>query len=62
MTTAAPLLRVEGVSVHFPVRRGVLQRQVGAVRAVEQVTLTLDAEAGNPWPCWTLEMKDTFFG
>jgi oligopeptide/dipeptide ABC transporter ATP-binding protein len=37
----APLLRIEDVSVHFPVRKGVLQRQVGAVRAVEQVTLSL---------------------
>lgn len=35
------LLRIEGLSVHFPVRRGLLQRQVGAVRAVEDVTLSL---------------------
>ncbi|MEO0989551.1 MAG: ABC transporter ATP-binding protein [Pseudomonadota bacterium] len=35
------LLRVEDVSVHFPVRKGLLQRQVGAVKAVERVSLTL---------------------
>ena len=37
-----PLLRIEGVSVHFPVRKGLLQKQVAAVKAVEQVTLTLN--------------------
>lgn len=35
-------LRIEGVSVHFPVRRGVLQRQVAEVKAVENVTLSLN--------------------
>ena len=40
MTT--PLLRIEDVSVHFPVRKGLLQRQVAEVRAVEQVTLSLN--------------------
>ncbi|MBS0126703.1 ABC transporter ATP-binding protein [Thetidibacter halocola] len=35
------LMRIEGVSVHFPVRKGLLQRQVAAVRAVENVTLEL---------------------
>ncbi len=34
-------LRIEALSVHFPVRKGLLQRQVGEVRAVEQVTLSL---------------------
>ncbi|WP_147112708.1 ABC transporter ATP-binding protein [Tateyamaria sp. syn59] len=34
-------LRIEGLSVHFPVRKGLLQRQVGAVKALESVTLTL---------------------
>ncbi|MEO0381557.1 MAG: ABC transporter ATP-binding protein [Pseudomonadota bacterium] len=38
---SAPFLRIEGVSVHFPVRKGVLQRQVGVVKAVENVTLSL---------------------
>ena len=35
------LLRIEDLSVHFPVRKGLLQRQVAEVRAVEQVTLSL---------------------
>ena len=36
------LLRIEELSVHFPVRKGLLQRQVAEVRAVEGVTLSLD--------------------
>jgi len=32
------LLRVENLMMHFPIRRGVLQRQVGAVRAVDGVS------------------------
>ena len=35
------LMRIEGVSVHFPVRKGLLQRKVAEVRAVESVTLEL---------------------
>ena len=35
-------LRIEDLSVHFPVRKGLLQRQVAEVRAVEQVTLSLN--------------------
>ena len=35
----ADLLRVENVSVHFPIHKGLLQRQVGEVRAVEGVDL-----------------------
>ncbi|AKR54838.1 peptide ABC transporter substrate-bindingprotein [Devosia sp. H5989] len=38
---AAPLLKVEGLKVHFPIRKGVLQRQVGAVKAVDGVDFTL---------------------
>jgi len=34
-------MRIEDVSVHFPVRKGLLQRQVGEVRAVEGVSLSL---------------------
>ncbi|HEY4867500.1 MAG TPA: ATP-binding cassette domain-containing protein, partial [Candidatus Dormibacteraeota bacterium] len=34
-----PLLRARGVEKHFPVRRGVLQRTVGHVRAVDGVDL-----------------------
>lgn len=36
-----PFLRIEGVSVHFPVRKGLLQRQVAEVKAVQNVTLSL---------------------
>jgi oligopeptide/dipeptide ABC transporter ATP-binding protein len=36
-----PLLTVRGLVKHFPIRRGVLQRQVGAVRAVDGVDLDL---------------------
>ena len=35
------LLRVENLRVHFPIRRGVLQRTVGHVKAVDGVTLAL---------------------
>jgi oligopeptide transport system ATP-binding protein len=35
----APLLRVEDLRVHFPVRGGVLLRQTGAVKAVDGVSL-----------------------
>ncbi|WP_028034709.1 oligopeptide/dipeptide ABC transporter ATP-binding protein [Chelativorans sp. J32] len=37
----APLLQVEGLTVHFPIRKGVLQRQVGTVRAVDGIDFTL---------------------
>ncbi|HYO86391.1 MAG TPA: dipeptide ABC transporter ATP-binding protein [Dermatophilaceae bacterium] len=36
-----PLLRVRGLTKLFPIRRGLLQRQVGAVHAVEDVTFDL---------------------
>ena len=35
------LLRIEDVSVHFPIHKGLLQREVGQVRAVDSVTLEL---------------------
>ncbi|WP_437580925.1 ABC transporter ATP-binding protein [Sorangium sp. So ce887] len=47
MTTPAtppPLLSVRDLKVHFPVRRGLLQRQVGTVRAVDGVSF--DVERG----------------
>ena len=37
--TAGTLLQVEGVKVHFAIRRGVLRRTVGYVRAVDGVSL-----------------------
>jgi peptide/nickel transport system ATP-binding protein len=36
-----PLLAVSDLKVHFPIRRGILQRAVGAVRAVDGVSLQL---------------------
>ena len=39
--TASPLLTVSELCVHFPVRGGVMLRQVGAVRAVDGVTLDI---------------------
>ncbi len=38
MPDPEPILRVEGLKVHFPVRRGVLQRTKGYVRAVDGVS------------------------
>ena len=38
---AENLLTVRGLKVHFPVKRGVLQRRVGAVRAVDGVDFDL---------------------
>ena len=38
-----PLLQVENLKVHFPIRSGVLQRVNGCVRAVDGVSLTLAA-------------------
>ena len=35
------LLRVENLKMHFPIRRGLLQRQVGAIRAVDGVTFDI---------------------
>jgi oligopeptide transport system ATP-binding protein len=41
---AAPLLRVEDLAVHFPLRRGMLiERQVGTVKAVDGISFTIDA-------------------
>ena len=54
MTTAAtpattppdgPLLQVRELTKHFPIRRGLLQRQVGAVQAVDG--LTFDVHTGE---------------
>lgn len=40
---AKPLLQVDGLKVHFPIRRGFIQRTVGHVRAVDDVTLSIQA-------------------
>jgi oligopeptide transport system ATP-binding protein len=36
-----PVLQIEGLTKHFPVRRGVLRRQVGTVQAVTDVSLAI---------------------
>jgi oligopeptide transport system ATP-binding protein len=36
--SAAALVQVRGLEVHFPIRRGLLRRQVGAIQAVDGVT------------------------
>ena len=38
-----PLLQVDGLKVHFPIRRGFIQRTVGHVRAVDDVSLAIEA-------------------
>jgi len=38
-----PLLELQGVGVHFPIRAGLLRRPVGAVKAVDDVSLTVAA-------------------
>ena len=40
--TLPPLVRLEGLEVHFPIRQGVLKRTVGQVRAVDGVDLRID--------------------
>src|SRR5690554_4453839 len=41
LPSAAHVLDVSALTVHFPIRKGILQRQVGSVRAVDGVDLTL---------------------
>jgi len=38
-----PLLRVSGLTKHFPITKGLLRRQVGAVRAVDGIDFTVNA-------------------
>ena len=40
---AAPVLQVEGLATHFPVKKGVLRRTIGRVRAVDGVDFTIGA-------------------
>jgi oligopeptide transport system ATP-binding protein len=39
--TAEPLLRVENLSMHFPIYAGLLRRQVGVIRAVDGVSFAI---------------------
>ena len=41
MATGAPLMEVRDLHVHFPIRRGLLRRQTGTVRAVDGVSFDL---------------------
>ncbi|MCC7281669.1 MAG: ATP-binding cassette domain-containing protein [Acetobacteraceae bacterium] len=43
MAERPPLLEVLDLAVHFPIRKGLLRRRVGTVRAVDGVSLRLDA-------------------
>lgn len=38
-----PILRVENLTKHFPIRRGLFSRQVGAVQAVDGVSFDVDS-------------------
>ena len=42
-STSQALLQVDGLKVHFPIRRGLIQRTVGQVRAVDDVSLDIQA-------------------
>jgi len=42
-SATAPLLAVDDLKVHFPIRRGFIQRTVGHVRAVDGVSLAVPA-------------------
>jgi len=39
IVSEAPMLRTDGLEVHFPIRRGLFRRAVGSVRAVDGVSL-----------------------
>ncbi len=41
MSLSEPLVRVENLVMHFPIYRGVIRRQVGAVRAVDDVSFDI---------------------
>jgi oligopeptide/dipeptide ABC transporter ATP-binding protein len=41
MTTTSPLVAVDGLQTLFPIRKGLLRRQVGAVRAVDGVGFSI---------------------
>jgi len=41
VTTGAPLVEVEGLKTYFPIRRGLLGREIGRVHAVDDVTFSV---------------------
>ncbi len=41
VVTAQPLVRIDGLAVHFPIHAGLLRRQSGAVRAVDGLTFDI---------------------
>lgn len=41
-TVAAPVVEVNDLEMHFPIKKGILQRTVGWVRAVDGVSFTLE--------------------
>ncbi len=41
MSDSAPLLEVEGLTMHFPIMAGVFRRQVGTVKAVDGIDFTI---------------------
>ncbi|PAW79875.1 MAG: ABC transporter ATP-binding protein [Verrucomicrobia bacterium Tous-C9LFEB] len=41
-STTTPLLQVENLKVHFPITAGLLQRRVGEVKAVDDVSFTIE--------------------
>ena len=41
MPDSAPLLEVEGLTMHFPIMAGVFRRQVGTVRAVDGIDFNI---------------------
>lgn len=45
--SAAPLLKVRGLVRHFPITKGLLKRQVGAVQAVDGIDF--EVRPGRPW-------------
>ena len=43
MSAVAPLLQADALSVEFPVRRGILRREVARLRAVHRVSVEVRA-------------------
>ena len=39
--TDLPFLQVKGLKTHFPIKKGLLRRQVGSVKAVDGVTFDI---------------------